>query len=524
MSTAAVSSPKAGALHHKVVRNIASNWVGYGINMAVSFLLSPLLVHRLGDVAYGIWAISVQLGAYMGVLDFGVRVAVTRFLTQFHQRGDTKRINETLTTALVLLGGLGLFCGAVAIPLAWWMPLHMRVASNMLVPARISIFLIGISVAVAFPGALFTGALAALSRYDLINLRSAVSAVVRGLFLWFLLAQGYGLIAVAAATVIITVLAYSVELLLANRAYGGLEVALPRPFWGTNVSALFHFSAFAFLLSISSRLLLWSDNVVVGLVLGPVAVTYYAIGGNLVDCLRSVLSSITCVFVPIASSYDAKNDTDGLRRLFVRGSRLTLLFLLPGICGLFTIGKPFIGLWMGERYIASAFPVLVLLTIPLLVAPMQVTCNQILYGMNRHQTYAFLAISEAVLNLGISIYLAHRIGLLGVALGTLVPCLPIEGIALPLYTARVLGLPAGKLYREAILEPIAASLPCALFFWAAARWSLVHNWAEFVGVVLVGVAIFAGCAVLLLMQGEDHELVTKRLRSFQLWLRPRTAA
>ncbi len=473
MSTAAVSTPKAGALHHKVVRNIASNWVGYGINMAVSFLLSPLLVHRLGDVAYGIWAIAVQLGAYMGVLDFGVRVAVTRFLTQFHERGDTRKINETLTTALCLLGGLGLFCAAIAVPLSWWMPLHMRVASNMLMPARISIFLIGISVAVAFPGALFTGALASLSRYDLINVRSATSALTRGLLLWFLLAHGYGLVSVAAATVILTVLAYAVEFLLANRAYGGLEVALPRPFWGTNVSALFQFSAFAFLLSISSRLLLWSDNVVVGLVLGPVAVTFYAIGGNLVDCMRSVLSSITCVFVPIASSYDAKRDMDGLRRLFIRGSRLTLLFLLPGVCGLFTIGKPFIGLWMGERYIAYAFPVLVLLTIPLLVAPLQVTCNQILYGMNRHQTYAFLAISEAVLNLGISIYLAHKIGLLGVALGTLIPCLPIEGIALPLYTARVLGLPVGTMYRKVIVEPIAASLPCALFFWSASP--LVHD-------------------------------------------------
>ena len=95
----------------------------------------------------------------------------------------------------------------------------MRVASAMLVPARISIFLIGISVAVAFPGALYTGALAALSRYDLINLRSAISAVSRGLLLWFLLAHGYGLLSVAVATVVLTVLAYTVEFVLANRAY-----------------------------------------------------------------------------------------------------------------------------------------------------------------------------------------------------------------------------------------------------------------------------------------------------------------
>jgi O-antigen/teichoic acid export membrane protein len=144
--------------------------------------------------------------------------------------------------------------------------------------------------------------------------------------------------------------------------------------------------------------------------------------------------------------------------------------------------------------------------------------------MNRHQTYAFLAISEAVLNLGISIYLAHKIGLFGVAWGTLIPCLPIEGIALPLYTARVLGLPAGKMYRKVFIEPVLASLPCALFFWAMTRWSMVHNWGEFGAAVALGVLIFAGCAVILLMLGEDQELVTTRLRSFQVWLRPRSVA
>jgi O-antigen/teichoic acid export membrane protein len=458
----------------------------------------------------------------MGVLDFGVRVAVTRFLTQFHEKGDRRRVNEILTTGIILLGAMGFICTLVALPLSWWMPAHMRIAGSLVPSARISMFLICLSMAVGFPGALFTGALASLSRYDLINLRSSITAIIRGLVLWFLLAHGFGLVPVAIASLLLSVFGYAIEFVLANRAYNGLEVAIPRPFWGENVTGLFHFSAYVFILGISTRLLLWSDNVVVGFVLGPAAVTYYAIGGNLVDAMRSVLSSITCVFVPIASSYDAKQDQEGLRRLFIRGSRLTLMFLLPGICGLFTIGKPFIGLWMGERFIPTAYPVLVLLAIPLLVAPLQVTCNQLLYGMNRHQTYAFLAIAEAVVNLGCSVYLAHRIGLLGVAMGTLIPCLPIEGIALPIYTARVLGLPISKVYWRAFIQPVLAGLPCALFFWTAAHWNFVQSWNQFILVVVAGVAIFLSCAVPILLKGEDRELVLSRVRSLRLRLQTLT--
>ena len=38
----------------QIVKNVSSNWFSLGINVVVGLLLSPFILHRLGDTAYGL--------------------------------------------------------------------------------------------------------------------------------------------------------------------------------------------------------------------------------------------------------------------------------------------------------------------------------------------------------------------------------------------------------------------------------------------------------------------------------------
>jgi len=61
-----------------LIRNIFSNWASVAINLAVAFLLSPFLVHSLGDSAYGLWVLVLSVTGYMGLLDTGLRVSIVK--------------------------------------------------------------------------------------------------------------------------------------------------------------------------------------------------------------------------------------------------------------------------------------------------------------------------------------------------------------------------------------------------------------------------------------------------------------
>ena len=65
-----------------VTRSVFSNWFGLTANLLIAFFLSPFVVHRLGDAAYGIWALVLQLTGYMGVADVSLRSALVLFASR----------------------------------------------------------------------------------------------------------------------------------------------------------------------------------------------------------------------------------------------------------------------------------------------------------------------------------------------------------------------------------------------------------------------------------------------------------
>ena len=501
------------AAHDRVGANIAVNWVGYGINLLVGFLLAPVLLHKLGDIGFGIWALSLQLGGYMSVLDLGIRVAVTRYITHHHSRREREQIDVVITLGLLVLGLLGILCALAGLGIAYYLPGLIELPAEIVSAARWTVVLIGLGIAVTFPGALFTGALAAVSRYDLINLRSAGTVVARGLLIWFLLSAGYGLVAVAGVALLASCAGYAWEARLAWQVYGGFRLRLRRDQLIPTFRPLFTFSLFAFLLGISTRLLLWSDNVVVGVFLGPIAVTFYAIGGNLIDSLRNALQSVAAVFVPLATSFDARGDRAALRLLFLRGSRLTLLLILPAIFGFVALGEDFISLWMGTRYAELSSAVLTLLAIPVLFAPLMLTSHQILYGISRHKYNAYFSIAEAVANLGLSILLVHRMGLLGVAWGTVIPALVVEAVIVPCYTARQLDLRWSRCYWESWLQPVLASLPYAGLLLVFHSLGVSRTWWGLCTTLACGLPFYGAFVWFVALSSSEREMLVAHVRS-----------
>ena len=507
---AGASAASIQAAHHRIGFNIVANWIGYGVGFVVAFFLAPIMVHKLGDLAYGIWAFGLQLGGYMGVLDLGVRAAVSRYITHHHTRNERQKVELVLSVGTVVQAIFSLPCLAIATAIAYFLPHLVQVPLQMSSAARWTVFLIGVEVATGMVGWLFTGALAAVSRYDLINVRRAVTVAVRGVLIWQLLVHGFGLLTVAGASLLTNVLGYFWEFGLVWRVYQHPHFHIERGQFASCFRLLFTFSVFTYLIGLSNRLIFWTDNVVVGTVLGVSAVTFYSIGAGLVDLVSTTLNTVTCLFVPLATAFDAGGNRDALRQLFIRGSRLTFLLILPGIIGFQVLGAPFISLWMGTRYVKLASAVLTVLSLCLLFGPMRATCNQILYGMNRLKYFALWSSAEAILNLGLSILLVLKIGMVGVAWGTLIPAVLVEGLILPRYTARQIAVQPSEYYWQAFLRPLLASLPYAGLLVAARSMGLADTWIGFSSALACGLALYSLSVWLFALPAGEKQILSER--------------
>src|ERR1700721_3257066 len=82
------------------LKNVASNWAGLGVNIAVGFFLSPFILHHLGDEAFGLWVLIFSLTGYYGIFDFGIRSSLIRYVSKFQATGDKDELARLVNTSL----------------------------------------------------------------------------------------------------------------------------------------------------------------------------------------------------------------------------------------------------------------------------------------------------------------------------------------------------------------------------------------------------------------------------------------
>ena len=79
------------SLARTLVRNIASNWAGYAVHVAVAFFLNAVCYSSLwGETRYGIWTLVIGITGYYGLLDLGVASGMTQYLTRYLAANDDR--------------------------------------------------------------------------------------------------------------------------------------------------------------------------------------------------------------------------------------------------------------------------------------------------------------------------------------------------------------------------------------------------------------------------------------------------
>src|SRR5438874_9616973 len=70
-----------------ILRAVTTSWVAVIANASVGIFLTPYVLHRLGDEAFGVWILTTNLVGYYGILDAGVRSAIIRYVSR-HKRSE----------------------------------------------------------------------------------------------------------------------------------------------------------------------------------------------------------------------------------------------------------------------------------------------------------------------------------------------------------------------------------------------------------------------------------------------------
>lgn len=417
--------------------------------------MMPFLIHSLGDTIYGIWLIVGSLLGYYGLMDFGLNSAVQRYVSASLSTHKYDDINKTLNTVLGIFSIIGCLVLLLATLSALFVPYLVKANENIGV-LRSVVIILGFSFAVGFPFRAFSGFLMADMRFDIIALIDTAKVLVRAFVIIVFISRGYGLIALAVITAVLDLISCLTQLVIVLNSYKYLRLSVSL-FDTSRVRGLFGYSIHAFLIRVTNQLKFNIDNFVIAAVIGIKRVTLYSIAARLITYFMDLMDSAMGMTLPIFSQYESSGDRESIIEKFIFLTKISCY--LSVFIGFFLInfGNPIIRFWIGEKY-SSAYFILLILVIPFIFDVMQGPGVGLLYGISKHKYYSYINATEGVCNLCLSIVLARKYGLYGVALGTAIPMLIMKVFFQPIYICRVLKVSFAYFVKNAIGRVLIISL------------------------------------------------------------------
>jgi O-antigen/teichoic acid export membrane protein len=482
----------------QIVKNVGSTWFSLGCDVLVGVFLSPIILHWLGDTAFGIWVLIFSVTGYYGLFDLGIRSSVVRYVSKFTATDDIEDLAKLVNTALFTYSCLGVLSLLVTGVLCLYVDHIFKIPPELHSSARWLLLIVGASVGIGFPLGVVSGYLDGLQRFYVNNWANIAGDFARLVLILYAIHHGRGLLTIAAITVGAPL---AISMLRAVVAYRIQPVPFGLKYVNrATLRTIINYSSVTLIIMIATQLKFKSDNVVIATMISAAAVTYFSIGARIVSYAQQVVMALAQNFLPIASQSEATGNLDRLRKVFVAGNRFCAFTALPMTAVLLVLGQSIIEVWVGKKYVATSYPVLVILIISATLMWCQAASGRVLFGISKHRTWAFVTLSEGIVNLVLSIVLVRFFqrlpghdayyGIYGDALGTAIPLACTMTLFMPWHLCAQLGIRMRTYLREAYVLPVLITAPLVAALLLMRRWYHPHNYRQLAPQLLIAGAVY----------------------------------
>ena len=375
------------------------------------YLSQIVLARWMGGFEYGIyvfvWTWVLVLG---GLANLGMATLMIRLLPEYRERGELPLLRGLLRTGRLLpLAASTLIAGAACLVLQLWGHL---LSSHYLLPALIALACVPMITLSDVQDGIGRGrgwlATALLPPYvlrPLLVLLAMVAAHEIGLAMSAVTAAGAAVVGTWVAGVVQTVL---VERRLKADVPPG-PAAHSVPAWlGTSLPLL--------AITFSEIMLQTTDVLVVSQLMTPRDVGIYFAAAKTMSLVMFIHYAVGSAMANRFAALNARGDRDGLAQAVREAVNWTFWPSLVGAAIILALGQPL--LWLFGNGFDDGYPVMVVLVAGFLARAAAGPSELLLNMLGQQRATACVAIFAAALNIGLSLLLVPRLGLLGAATAT----------------------------------------------------------------------------------------------------------
>jgi O-antigen/teichoic acid export membrane protein len=494
----------------RVARNTAANLAGSVVVFVLALVMTPFLLERLGTAEYGVWVLALTLTytvGYAGIADLGMQQALVRMVADREALEANEEINRLVSTTVAAFTVLGVVGAAALVAFSGLFTRWFDIDDGLQGAAQLAFAVVGAQLAVDLVTGAFRSVLEGTQRFAAVRFVEIGPRAAWAVLAVPVVLTGHGVVALAVASLLVALVMAVVAVRLAKRACPGLRVS-----WhlvdAPAARALAREATGFLTLRVSSIVYSQMDRLILGVLLGAAAVARYDVAYKFHAIAAMILALAPSALMPAASYLGAQGDTDRLRSLYQRGTRLAVAATCAVTLSAMVFARPLLSVWVGEDYADLAGTTRLYLVYPLLVS-IHVIGLTMVVGLGRLRQVAALSVASVGLNLVLSILLVPRLGLIGVVWGTTIGYLVLWVPYLRIMT-RELGVGIGE-FLVNVLGPVMPGIVAQVAAGLLILNALPDDPNTFLVIVAAGLCSAVGLGVFFLFgldRDERRSLVT----------------
>jgi len=490
-----------------IMLNSGSNVAILLVKMCLTFIMAPILISNLGNYDYGLWEIFGAVIGYMGMLDLGIRPAISKYSAQYQADNDNKSQQLLMTTATVFMILIGCLLAIIFCIWGIYFPETLSENNENTIRYTYLCLILACQFIFVFPGYVAESILEAKRKYYIKNLFTFINSILGSSAIFVLITPENGLVLLASINAIGLSTKYLLYfIILRSSSNGKMKPFAVKPSM-VQLKELILFGSKSLVQGISGRIESATDSLVIGAFLGPAHVPFYSIPSNLVAYIRTLSHTLTHVFMPLFSEMNQKKDAR-IAEVFLTVSKLVISLVLMISTGVVLLGAAFISLWIGPEYAEDAKTIIALLVVFIVTPLLNPLGSRYLTAINKHSIYAKLGPISAFINLGLSLVFVQYWGIIGVAMGSVIPMI----IFTPIYLrvcCKNLNIEMNTYIRKCIFPSI---IPLSLMFITIYFLKLefsINSFSILLFTALLGSITYLISYVLLSISNEEKQIFKK---------------
>lgn len=391
------------------------------IKIALNILLIPILIYSLGIELYGLYVLLIGLVELLLIMDLGFTSAIIKELGACQTQNRSEKAQELLKLGHYLYASLSALILVIGLILMPWFTQAFHLSATLAETTRIVLPLILLEGALGLYTCYYRSILLAHCLHQWANISDTLFNILSNSIGLFLLLAGYGLPALLISRLCAALLR-TILLIVQALKVEPHALAPQAPFRLKTMMEIVRLSVHATMVNLSVIISHKIDNFVIAAFLSLRMVGVFEIVFRFLGIALQVTSKIAEVVLPMFSRVIAMAQQDKARYLFLRMSCLnnlvvSLLLLLivsfyPQLFQLFSAGQIPIG---------PTIPILMIAIPCVWSGALQMPAGYYLFASGRQSYLSQSSLIAALCNLALSLMLIKPFGLVGVAVGTLIP-------------------------------------------------------------------------------------------------------